>query len=358
MPFTAQELGDLTKCLTSAAAVRPTRRRLATRCSRIRSRTRIRLLACGHSAPVPAGPSHCPTIGNANAGNFNTLVRSAGASLRRKTPRSHRAFNAPHLLPTRIVSVACQLDIVPSHRLGHRGRGYPFGVFIDESAPRLPGSTTCAGALSSGPEQTPRPRQRSLKRRWRRAVSPPPFLGTENSSSMTGTTTFPMALSHAFVFGDAGTADTVSRFAAGLNSCVQLYATPTAVDLNPDQFRTLMAACRALQRAQSASASRSSIRTSVLGASGTCNTATSGRRMFMAKLHPDGRITFPADCISNVRYLLVSGRDLSQWPSDADAPLVVVQGAYETLGKSSCTVGGLAAASSRPSRTWSRCRSL
>ena len=224
------------------------------------------------------------------------------------------------------------------------GEGNPFGVFIDESAPLVAGINDVCGCLviwTGADAETEAAQFKTAVEA--RGFTAPVFSGDgKTAAPMTGTTTFPMALSHAFVFGDAGTADTVSRFAAGLNSCVQLYAT-TEVDLNPDEFRTLMAAspcCAA--RAERFRVKVADSDASVLGASGTCNTATSGRRMFMAKLHPGtAEITFPADCISNVRYLLVSGRDPSQWPSDADAPLVVVQGAYETLGKSSCTVGGL-----------------
>ena len=356
MPFTAQELGDLTKCLTKRGGCAADQTSFGD--ALLTYPLELEAEGSGYSRavilpPVPDGPSHCPTIGTANSDIFAELVRSAGAEF-----AAESALFPPGL---QTLPITCRpaSPVLPANWTLYpvtaadtlEGKGNPFGVYIDESAPLVAGINDVCGCLviwtGAGAETEAAQFKTAVEAR---GFTAPVFSGAgKTATPMTGTTTtFPMALSHAFVFGDADTADTVSRFAAGLNSCVQLYATLTDVDLNSDEFRTLMAASPCF----AARAERFRVKVvgfpdvgaerSVLGASGTCNTATSGRRMFMAELDTtSAEITFPADCISDIRYLLVLGSDTAQWPSDADSPPVVVQGVYETLGNSSCTVGGL-----------------
>ena len=354
MPFTAQELGDLTKCLTKRGGCAADQTSFGDALLTYPLEAEAEVSGYSRAVILPPTPtgSHCPTIGTANSDIFAELVRSAGAEF-----AAESALFPPGLQTLPITCRPASQNVLPANWTLYpvtdpatEGEGNPFGVYIDESAPLVAGINDVCGCLVvwTGADAETEAEQFKAAVEARGFTAPVFFGDGKTTTPMTGTTTFPMALSHAFVFGDADTADTVSRFAAGLNSCVQLYATLTEAGLPSDVFRTIMAAspCFAARaerfRVKVVDLSDVGTGMSVLGASGTCETATSGRRMFMAKLDTEtAEITFPANCTSDIRYLLVSGSDTAQWPSNADSPPVVVQGVYETLGNSSCTVGGL-----------------
>lgn len=365
MPFTSQELGDLSLCLETGQRCAPNQasynrailtyplepRKTADNSAQNASRAVI-------LEPLPNG--ECLSVSDSPL--FASLVRDANGAYHSESaflPKGLKFHQIPCLVSD--TGAAQSTEVRWSLRPASAGAelSNPFGKYIDMSAPQYIGSAGTCGCLvawTAADEATA----------FRSAVAgrgfPDAFTETALTSKPLASAAdgFPMALSHNFVFGHGTEGERVDRFVENLVGCFDLYASLAAItgDSEADRaaFVSLLEtnACflsarvdgprkvrvlypdhelydqgLAAGQAAGVSSQLDAIRQagSVTGAAGTCVDTGGNEKMFSIELNrSDSTLAFPATCARSIVYQLVVSPDM---PWQADGTPVVGRGLYE-----------------------------